>query len=74
MANGERSGSGGRRDWRVPLATMAGTGAGASVALLWRPDLGGLWAGLIGFGVVTGVGAVLGRLAGYFLFQRPPGR
>jgi hypothetical protein len=74
MGNGERSGSGGRNDWRVRLATMLGFGADASAALLWRPSLEGLWAGPLGFGLVTGVGGVLGRLAGYLLFQRPPGR
>ncbi len=74
MGNGERSGSGGGSDWRARLATGAGTGAGATIALLCRPDLGGLWAGLLGFGLVTAVGGALGRLAGYLLFQRVPGR
>jgi hypothetical protein len=74
MGNGERPGSGGGSDWRVRLATGAGTSAGAAVALLLRRDLGGLWVGLLAFCLVTGVGGVLGRLAGYLLFQRPPGR
>jgi hypothetical protein len=73
MANGERSGSGGRSDWPVRLTTMAGTAAGAAGALLWRPDLGGFWAGLIGFGIMTGVGAVLGRLVGGLLFRPSSG-
>ena len=72
MGNGERSGSGSWSDWRVRLATMAGAGAGGAIALLSRPALGGywgLWPGMIGFGVVTGVGAVLGRLVGGMLFR-----
>ena len=73
MGNGEQSSSDGRADWPVRLATMAGCGAGAAVALLWRPDLGGFWPGLIGFGIVTGVGGVLGQLAGSLMFRRPPG-
>lgn len=72
MVNGKQPGSGGRTGWPVRLATAAGASAGAAVALLWRPDLGGFWPGLLGFGIVTGVGAVLGRLAGSLLFRRPP--
>jgi hypothetical protein len=52
---------------------MAGTAAGAAVALAWRPDLGGFWPGLIGFGVVTAAGAVLGRLVGGPLCRVPIG-
>jgi hypothetical protein len=73
MGNGERSGSGGRTDWPVRLATGAGAGAGAAVALLWRPDLGGFWPGVIAFVAVMTVGGLLGRLAGSLLFRRPPG-
>jgi len=73
MGNGERSGSGGRSNWPVRLATGAGAGAGAAVGLLWRPDLGGFWPGLIAFGIVPGVGAVLGRLVGGLLFRPPSG-
>jgi len=76
VGNGERSGSGGRSNWPIRLATGAGAGAGAAIALLWRPDLGGLWPGLIGFGIVTGAGAVLGQLVGGLLFRPsggPPG-
>ena len=73
MGNGERSGSGGRSDWPVKLATGAGACTGAAVGLLWRPDLGGFWPGLIGFVILTGVGAVLGRLVGGLLFGASPG-
>ena len=77
IENGERSGSGDRSNWQVRLATMAGAGAGAAVGLLWRTDLGGFWQGLTAFGIVTGVGAVLGRFVGGLLFRPasggPPG-
>jgi hypothetical protein len=71
MGNGERPGSGPRSNWPVSLAT--GAGAGAAVGLLWRPDFGGFWPGLIAFGIVTGVGAVLGRLVGGLLFRPSSG-
>jgi hypothetical protein len=74
MVNSEQSGSGGRTDWPVRLATGVGTGIGATVALLVRPDLGSFWLGMIAFGAATGVGALLGLLAGSLLFRRPPGK
>ena len=74
MGHGERFGPGGQGDWRVRLATGVGAGTGAASALLWRPDLGGFWPGLIAFGIMIGVGGVLGRLVGGLLFRRPPGR
>jgi hypothetical protein len=73
MGNGERSGPGGLSDWRVRLATAVGLCAGAAIALLWRPDLGGFWPGLLGFCVFMVVGAVLGRLVGGLLFRPSPG-
>ncbi len=74
MGNGERSGPDGRSNWRVRLATGVGLGAGAAIALLWRPDLGGgFWPGLIGFCVFMGVGAVIGRLVGGLLFRPSSG-
>jgi hypothetical protein len=76
MENGERSGSGGRSDWPVRLATGVGTVAGASAALLLRPEFGEsweFWPGLIGFVVFCAVGAVLGRLVGGLLFRPPSG-
>jgi hypothetical protein len=75
MGNGKRSGPGGRSDWRVRLATGVGIGAGAAIALLWRPDFfgGGFWLGLIGFCVFMVVGAVLGRLVGGLLFRPSSG-
>jgi hypothetical protein len=49
-----------------------GAGAGAAIALLWRPGLG-FWPGLIGFGIFTAVGAILGRLVGGLLFRPSSG-
>ncbi len=74
MENGERSGSGGRSDWRVRLATGVGTVTGAAVALfVIKPlvDIPEFWPGLLAFVAVTGVGGVLGRLVGGLLFRRP---
>jgi hypothetical protein len=62
-----------QNNWPVRLATGAGAGAGAAIALLWRPDLGGFWPGLIGFGIVTGAGGVLGWLVGGLLFRPSSG-
>ena len=76
MEDAKQSGSGGRSDWPVRIATAVGAGAGAAFGLfVIRPlvDLPGFWLGLIAFIAVTGVGAVLGRLAGSLLFRRPPG-
>jgi hypothetical protein len=76
MENGERSGSDGRSDWPVRLATGAGTATGAAVALfVIKPlvDIPGFWPGLIAFVAVTGVGGVLGRLVGGLLFRPSPG-
>jgi len=76
MGNGERSGSDGRRDWRVRLATGAGTVAGAAIALfVIKPlvDIPGFWPGLIAFVAVTGVGGVLGRLVGGLMFRPSSG-
>jgi hypothetical protein len=70
MGSGERSGSGGRSNWPVRIAGGVGAAAGA---LLWRPDLGGFWPGLIAFGILTGVGIVLGQLAGRLLFRPSSG-
>jgi hypothetical protein len=74
MVNSEQSGSGGRTDWPVRLATGVGTVVGSTVALLLRTDLGSFWLGMLAFLTVTGVGALLGRLAGSLLFRRPPGK
>ena len=76
MGSGERSGSGGRSDWRVRLATGVGTVAGAALGLfVMKPlvDIPGFWPGLIAFVAVTGVGGVLGRLVGGLLFRPSPG-
>jgi hypothetical protein len=70
MGNGERSGSGGRSDGPVRVATMAGAAAGAAVALFVVKPLIDLpfWLGLIAFVVLLGVGGVLGQLVGRRLF------
>ena len=73
MGDGEKSGSGRRNDWPIRLAGGLGGAAGAALALLWRPNLGGVWQGSIGFCIMTGVGLALGQLAGRLLFRRPPG-
>ena len=73
MGNGERSVSGGRSDWPVRLATSVGVLVGAAVALLWRPNLGGFWAGVIGFAIFIAVGGILGRLVGGLLFRPSSG-
>jgi hypothetical protein len=73
MENGDQSGSSGRSDGPVRLATAIGGGGGAALGLLVRQDLGGFWPGVIVFGAVIAVGALLGRLAGSLLFRRPPG-
>lgn len=78
MTDGEQSCSDGRLDGPVRLAIAVGTLVGASIALLWRPVLGwpwpdGFWPGMIGFGIFTGAGGVLGRLVGGLLFRPSSG-
>src|SRR5262245_53533244 len=73
MGKGEQTGSGGRSALPVRVATAVGGGAGAAVALLWRPDLGGFWPGLIAFMALLATGLLLGRFAGALLFSRKPG-
>jgi hypothetical protein len=79
MENDERSGSGGRRDWPVKLATGVGTVIGAAVALfVVKPLVKPLvelpfWLGMLAFLAVTGVGGVLGKLAGRLLFRPSSG-
>jgi hypothetical protein len=76
MGNAERSGSGDPSDWPVRLVTMAGAGAGAAIALLWRPNfIGGFWPRLIGFVIFTTVGASSGgSWAGCCSGRRPAAR
>ena len=72
MENGERSGSNGRSDWRIQLATSVGTATGSAFGLfVIKPlvHIDGFWPGLIAFLAVTGVGGVLGRLVGGLLFR-----
>lgn len=76
MGNGERSGSGGRDDWRVRLAGGVGGIVTAALALLARPALGGdlgLWPGTLAFVAVTAAGILLGRFVGSLVFRRPSG-
>jgi hypothetical protein len=75
MGNGERSGSGGRGDGPVRLATGVGTCTGAAVALFVVKPLVELplWLGLLAFLAVSGVGGVLGRLVGRLLFRPSSG-
>jgi hypothetical protein len=72
MGTGERSGSGGRSDLPIRLATGVGAVAGSAIALfVIKPllEIPGFWPGLIAFVAVTGTGAVLGRLLGGLLFR-----
>jgi hypothetical protein len=75
MGSGERTGSGGGRDWPVLLATMAGVGVGGAVALFVVKPLVELplWLGTIAFCAMIGVGGVLGRLVGGLLFRPSSG-
>jgi hypothetical protein len=75
MENGERSGPGDRNDWPVRLCTVAGTFAGAAVAIfVIKPlvEIPGFWLGVIAFAAVTGAGGALGSLVGWWLFRQPP--
>ena len=71
--NGDQSGSGSRRNWRIDVAGGVGGMAAATVGLLLKTDLGGFWPGMIAFVAVVAVGILLGRLAGSLLFRAPPG-
>ena len=75
MGNGEQSGAGDRRNWRVHLAGMVGGAAGGALAFLVGNlvDLSGFWPGLIVFLLGVGVGIALGRLVGSLAFRGPPG-
>jgi hypothetical protein len=73
LQSGVMMGDSGRDDWRIKLATMVGTAAGAAVALLWHPDLGSFWLALLAFMALLVAGALLGRFAGSFLFRQASG-
>ena len=73
MGNGERSDLGGWSDWRVRIAGGVGGAAGAAGTLLWCPDLGGFWPGLIAFVAMTAIGNLVGLLAGRLLFRPSSG-
>jgi hypothetical protein len=75
VENEERSGSSGRDDWRIRLATGLGTLTGSAIALfVIKPlvDIPGFWLGLLAFVAVSGAGGVLGGLVGWLLFRRRP--
>jgi hypothetical protein len=74
MGNGERSGSGGRRNWLVDVAGAVGGCAGVALGMLvlTLADLHEFWPWTIACSAGAGVGAVLGRLAGSRVFRRPP--
>lgn len=61
MGNGERSGPGGRHDWRVRFTTMVGVAACMSGAMLLGPVAGinGFWPGML----AIALGANYGRHA-----------
>ena len=74
MGNGEQSGSGGRGDGRVLLATMVGSTIGLSLSMLLvnLVDFHG-W-GIVVVVTANLVSIHLGRLVGYRLFGRPAGK
>jgi multidrug transporter EmrE-like cation transporter len=76
MENGGQSERGSRSDRRVRLSVGVGICVGATFGQLIRAlvHLDGFWLSMIAYAAVLGVGAGLGRLAGYFLFQRHPGK
>jgi hypothetical protein len=73
MANCEHSNPGGRLGWPVRIATAIGAGGAAAIGLVFRPDFGSVWLGLIAFVIVVGTGALLGRLVGGLLFGQSSG-
>ena len=73
MENGERSGSGGRSDWRVGLTVAVGGAAGILLGylVLYLADLRGPWPGTIATAAGVTAGIVLGQLVGRVTFHRP---
>ncbi len=69
MRNSERPAADVRNDWRVRVAGAIGGTAAAAAALLWRPDLGGFWPGLIAYVAMLTAGILLGHFAGRLLFR-----
>jgi predicted Ser/Thr protein kinase len=62
-----------RNDWRVRLATGVGVLVSVGVGMLWRPDVGGPWGGLMVYIIMNGVGLLYGQLVGELLFRPSPG-
>lgn len=73
MTTGVQSLWRGPSDWRVRAAGMVGAAVGAAVALIWRPDFGGFWPGVLLFVVFLVVGNLLGHFVGRMLFKPSPG-
>ena len=75
MGSGERSGPGGRDDWRVRIATSVGVATCMAGALLLGPVVGinGFWPRMLAIIVAMSVGIVLGRLVGGLLFRPSSG-
>jgi hypothetical protein len=78
IGNDERSGRGGRDDWRVRITTAVGAPVGMGIAMMLGPVVGinGFWPGVLSVTVAIILGSVLGRLVGGLLFRpssaRPP--
>ena len=75
MGSGERSGPGGRDDWRVRITTGVGVAICMAGALLIGPVVGinGFWPGMLAIIVAISVGIVLGRLVGGLVFRPSSG-
>lgn len=71
MESGERSGPGGRDDWRVRIAVMVGVAVCMAGAMILGPVVGinGFWPGTLAIVVAIIVGCVLGRVVGGLLFR-----
>ena len=71
MRNSERSGSGGRDDWRVRLTTGVGVAACMGGTMLLGPVVGinGFWPGMLAIAIAILVGIFLGRFVSGLLFR-----
>jgi len=75
MGSRERSGPGGRDDWRVRITTGVGVAACMAGAMMLGPVVGinGFWPGMLAIAVAIVLGVVLGRLVGGLLFRPSSG-
>lgn len=75
MGSGERSGPGGRDDWRVRIATVVVVAVCMAGAMVLGPVVGihGFWPGMLAIAVAIIVGIVLGRFLGGLLFRPSSG-